>query len=237
MLCFLISSLVFSELGKQFRRVKAEEIRFTFNEINYSTLSSTTVQVGYGFTTEPYTSAVPRDYDKEVVIIPSTVTYNWNQYLVTKIGDHAFYYCTKIKKIIIPYSVEVIGWSSLAIPSLEDIVIAPNSRLKEIGLDFIHSCKNLSTFVYPNNEITISQGAFGTNFYSKFYYCGNKKITTQFNCGDHCPTIYVPMNYPYSSFGNLNISRAGFCIARKETFITQRPRHQICIAGRFLTVF
>ena len=63
---------------------------FTYNEINYSTLSSTTAQVGYGYTTAPYNSAVPLDYDGDIVI-PSTVTYNRNQYTVTQIGSHAFF--------------------------------------------------------------------------------------------------------------------------------------------------
>ena len=234
-----MSGLIFPELGKQFRRSKAQEIRFTFNEINYSTISSTTVQVGYGYTTDPYTSAVPRDYDMETIIIPSTVTYNGNQYRVTKIGDHAFYYCTKIKKMVIPYTIEVIGWSSLAIPSLEEIIFAPNSRLKEIDRDFIHSCLNLSTFIYPNNEITISRQAFYYSFYSKFYYCGNKKVTAEFSCGDHCPTIYVPMDYPYSSFGNLTISRVDFCVARKEAtfFRTKETKYRISMTIFLLVIF
>ena len=231
-----MSNLISPELVNEFRRAKSEEIRFTYNEINYSTLSSTTAQVGYGYRTNPYTSAVTRDYDKEIVIIPSTVTdiNTGNQYTVTKIGDHAFYYCSKIKRITIPYSVEVIGWSSLAILSLEEIIIPPNSRLKDIRTDFIHSCFNLSNFVYPNNEITISREAFSAGFYSKFYYCGNQKVTTEFSCGDHCPTIYVPKNYPYSSFGNLDIFRDDFCVARKEAtcFRTKQTRYRI-----FMTIF
>ena len=234
-----MSGLVFSELVKQFRKSKAENIRFTYNEINYSTLSSTTAQVGYGYRSEPFTSAVPRDYDSVIVTIPSSVSNLGNQYKVTKISDHAFFYCAKIKKIIIPYTVEVIGWSSLAIPNLEEIIIAPNSHLKEIGADFIHSCKNLSTFVYSNNEITISYGAFNTGIYSKFYYCGNQKVTTKFVCGDHCPTIYVPKKYPYSSFGNLNISRDDFCVVQNETPCcrTKATKYQIYTTIFLLVIF
>ena len=42
-------------------------------------------------------------------IIPEAVTYNDNQYSVTKIGGKAFYECSGLKSITIPNSVTSIG--------------------------------------------------------------------------------------------------------------------------------
>ena len=67
--------------------------KFTYQGINYSTISSTEAQVGYGYRRQPFTSAVSRDYEGDIVI-PSFVTDNLGTiYRVTKIGDHAFFSC------------------------------------------------------------------------------------------------------------------------------------------------
>ena len=70
--------------------------RFQYNGINYSTISTSAVQVGYGLTQEPYNSAVSRDYEGDINI-PSYVVYSGKEYKVTKISCHAFYYCRLIK--------------------------------------------------------------------------------------------------------------------------------------------
>ena len=201
------------------------QVRFQYNNISYSLISDKNAQVGFGLEDQPFTSAVDVDYDAETIIIPSTVYYNNKAYTVTQIGSHAFFQCTKIKIVIISYTIELIGWSSLSIISLEQIIIPPDTRLREIGTTFIHTSTNLSYFIIPQSVREISPVAFKIGVPSTLYYCGMRKFSIDFELPEGANvTVHVSKAYPYESFGNLSIIKDDFCLGLIQTFFCKSKR-------------
>ena len=84
------------------------------------------------------------------VIIPSTVVYDGNTYLVTAIGDDTFNGCTGLESITIPNSVTSIGYKAFyGCVSLESVNI-PNS-VTSIGYAAFENCTTLTSIVIPNS--------------------------------------------------------------------------------------
>ena len=119
------------------------------------------------------------------VVIPETVTYNGNIYIVTAIGDYAFYSrnistaltsisipntvtsigicafynCTGLNEIIIPESVISIGSSAFSnCRSLKKVDFSES--VISIGNSAFYYCNSLSNIVIPNSVATIGQSAF-----------------------------------------------------------------------------
>ena len=90
-------------------------------------------EVTYGIFENSYSGSVN---------IPQTIQYNGEDYLVTSIGEYAFYKSKNLIDVTIPNSIEKIGWEAFRqCNSLNEIHI-PNS-VKEIGGDAFLECKTL----------------------------------------------------------------------------------------------
>lgn len=97
-----------------------------------------------------------RDYNKEQLTIPSTVTWNGQKYLVKVISSFAFSYHSKektknLKRIIISEGIDSVGQGAFErLPALEWISI-PNS-LKNLSYSMCENCKNLAEVRIPNTS-------------------------------------------------------------------------------------
>ncbi|MBR5686187.1 MAG: leucine-rich repeat domain-containing protein, partial [Muribaculaceae bacterium] len=96
------------------------------------------------------------------VVIPETVTYNGKTYIVTSIGDYAFYVYSNhesIKGISLPNTITTIG--NYAFYQCRDIrsIKIPESVVS-IGESAFFYCSGLSNVTIPNSVTTIGKQAF-----------------------------------------------------------------------------
>ena len=91
------------------------------------------------------------------IVIPDTVVYNNMTYVVTGIGEEAFYNCDKLRSLVIPNTVTTIGngafWGS-SITSIE----LPNS-VTTIG-EYVFYRSRLRNIIFPNSLTAIGKNAF-----------------------------------------------------------------------------
>ena len=97
--------------------------------------------------------------DSGDVVIPSSVTYQNNEYIVISIGDFAFYLCTGLTSVSIPYSVTSIGeFAFFECTGLTSVSI-PYS-VTSIGEFAFWKCESLTSVVIPNSVTSIGEQAF-----------------------------------------------------------------------------
>ena len=78
---------------------------------------------------------------------------------VTRIGDHAFEYCSDLTSITIPNSVTSIGdWAFSGCSGLTSVTI-PNS-VTSIGYAAFSGCSGLTSVTIPNSVTSIGYAAF-----------------------------------------------------------------------------
>ena len=130
---------------------------FTVDGISYETISSEEVKVIQG------------DYSGQLVL-PSTVSYDGKEYVVTSIGDWAFLGCTGLTSVTIPNTVTSIGnlafynCSGLTSIRVESGNIQYDSRndcnaiIETNTNTLIYGCQNT---VIPNTVTSIGSNAFG----------------------------------------------------------------------------
>ena len=177
--------------------------KITYKSINYSVIRIGEVQVGYGYTVAPHTSAVSRDFASEKITIPPFIDHDLSKYRVTEISAHAFYSCELIKAIEIPYTVTLINWSAFGrMFSLEKVIIPPNTRLRSLGNGVIHSCYKLQNFFIPNTVTSIAKDIF-FEYNLSIWYGGTRKFDVAFTY-NKC-VIHVPYSYKYETFGNIQV--------------------------------
>ena len=138
-------------------------ITFTFNASTKELSATATKTDGlyYNFIEKGKVAEViqnPNKY-KGTVIIPSTVTYEGQEYTVTKIADNAFNDCRGLTSVTIPNSVTSIGdYAFRYCGSLTSVTI-PNS-VTSIGGGAFDGCSGLTSVTIPNSVNSIGNGAF-----------------------------------------------------------------------------
>ena len=93
------------------------------------------------------------------VVIPDSVVYSGNTYIVTSINDRAFSYCLGLTSITIGNSVTSIGDNAFYGCSGLTSVTIPNS-VTSIGSDAFRGCSGLTSVTIPNSVASIGSGAF-----------------------------------------------------------------------------
>ena len=92
------------------------------------------------------------------IVIPETVKYDGSVFIVTKIGDYAFF-CTDITSVIIPKSVISIGESSFQACNKLKKVTIPESVVS-IGQYAFTGCTSIVSIELPNSVKDIGEFAF-----------------------------------------------------------------------------
>lgn len=116
------------------------------------------------------TLIIIRGNDKETIItsggsysgtieIPSKVTHEGEEYIVTKIGDDAFNCSSKLTSITIPNSVTSIGKRAFRYCCRLPSITIPNS-VTSVGNDAFENCRSLTSITIPNSVTSIGSYAF-----------------------------------------------------------------------------
>ena len=107
------------------------------------------------------------------ITIPSSVSYNGQDYSVTSIGEQAFSSCNAFTSITIPNSVTSIEYSAFSGCSALTSVTIPNS-VTSIGESAFSYCTSLTSVTIPNSVTSIGSGAFyGCSALTNVYYNGS----------------------------------------------------------------
>lgn len=111
------------------------------------------------FSNDPKNIGYYPTYCSTTITIPSSISYNNITYIVTTIGDDAFYCCSNLVSIIMPNSLISIGNRAFyGCRSLISVYI-PNCviRINEYAFS---GCTGLSSIYIPNSVICIGREAF-----------------------------------------------------------------------------
>lgn len=102
------------------------------------------------------------------VSILSHFIVNGKEYMVTEIGEGAFYYNSLITSVILPETLESIGSNAFQLcVGLKSVAISSTSTLKHIGGGAFGACSSLVDITIPESIETIESSAF--------YGCRNLK--------------------------------------------------------------
>ena len=130
---------------------------FEVDGIFYNIISSSDLKVAVTYKGSS-SSAFLNEYSGTVVI-PESVTYNGNSYIVTRISHYAFQSCSGLTSIEIPNSVTSIqGDAFRGCSGLTSIEI-PNSVTSIVSHTF-YNCRGLTSVTIPNSVTSIGECAF-----------------------------------------------------------------------------
>ena len=186
---FLLTSILF-QVGLEtfawdFRIQNDEGIMLYYNYINDGKELELTYDTFYG-ESEYYSNKL------ETIKVPSEVVYMNRTRKVTRIGKHAFWYVTCLKKVILP------------------------ETIKAIDDDAFYKCDQLKELILPNSLETIGNEAFaGCHFNSLFVGENMKSIGKQVTLV--VDTVYVKdlKSFLKIGYGNCNFFVDGFVYGGK----------------------
>ena len=93
------------------------------------------------------------------VDIPSTITYDGEEYTVTNIGEYAFVYCRDLTSVTIPDGVKSIGEDAFSSCSKLETITIPDG-VTSLGNGAFQFCRKLKTITIPNSVTSIGESAF-----------------------------------------------------------------------------
>jgi len=132
---------------------------FTVDGVTYTITDATNKTVAIG--TEASTAAISKS-TAGAFTIPSSVSYNADNYTVTGIGNYAFYHCSAMTSVTIPNTVAYIGIDAFGYTGLKSIII-PTSVTSIGGIAFEYT--KLTSVIIPASVVSI-----GSNI---FWYCNS----------------------------------------------------------------
>ena len=112
----------------------------------------------YNYGTELEVTSGPNKYSGDIVI-PYSVTYMNMEKIVRSIGDYAFYHCSDLTSVYIPYSVTSIGDRAFDGCWCMTWVNIPDG-VTSIGTAAFESCQCLTSVRIPNSVTSIKMRAF-----------------------------------------------------------------------------
>ena len=149
------------------------------------------------------------------VIIPETVTYNGNNYIVTAIGDYAFANCGSVTAVTFPNTIKSIGSSAFyRCGGLKTITI-PIS-VTNIGSSAFQYCSSLSYVTIPDSVSTIGDYAFQYCSQLKTIVIGCSVTSIGYSSFDSCPLLSIACltvtppsasNFPNTSTSKLYVPK------------------------------
>ena len=113
----------------------------------------------YWFDEESQTAEVGANGYSGTIVIPSSVTFNYVDYNITRIGEGAFYECSDLTNVEMPNSITSIGERAFYGCSGLTSVTIPNS-VTNIEEEAFYSCTGLSNIDITNSVTTIGERAF-----------------------------------------------------------------------------
>ena len=150
---------------------------FKSGDLYYNIISDTTVAVTYQTT---FNLLFPNYSSLTTISIPETISYDGITYLVTSIGDSAFFNCDALTSVTIPNSVTNIGEDVFSGCSLTNPVYNANcfvymptsykgtyaipNGIKQIASSAFSSCYYLTSITIPNSVTSIGNYAFSSCF-------------------------------------------------------------------------
>lgn len=149
-----------------------ERLRFEYEGIAYKILSDSELEVSRIF-----------EIKFPDVVIPDSVEYEGKTFMVTKIGDMAFYGCREIMNICLPDCIKEIGEAAFCCCEMLETVNIP-AGIGEIEYESFYGCEHLESLFLPDSVRVVKDRAL--------WYCrGLKSISIpQHLLGIEYPRIY-----------------------------------------------
>ena len=157
-------------------------------------------------------------YTRSEVTIPESVTHDGKTYIVTSIGNEAFYGAVFMKKVNLPSSIISIGADAFSYCQSLTSVFIPNNTTS-IGEDAFMECAKLKQVVIPSSVTSIGYWAFSRCKSLESVFCLSTKVpnvpignTNIFQQSSYeTATLYVPSSaissygdrQPWESFGSI----------------------------------